>query len=116
PLPTYPFERERHWLSRGRGWRRRLSSADVLLAEHHVRGDRVLPGAASLECVLAALAEAAGAPIGAVHDHVWGRRIVFTEGALDVDVAVTRRGDWLHYELASVDAAGGRLVHATGRA
>ncbi|HEX4954746.1 MAG TPA: SDR family NAD(P)-dependent oxidoreductase [Thermoanaerobaculia bacterium] len=56
PLPTYPFEPERHWVAAGSGGRERTYGPESpLLAEHRVEGRPLLPGA---ELLVLAAAEA----------------------------------------------------------
>ncbi|OMG70997.1 SDR family NAD(P)-dependent oxidoreductase, partial [Burkholderia ubonensis] len=116
-LPTYPFARERHWVSapddaarveRMRGhlhpllhentsdlsrqrFSTRLTGDEFFLAGHEVQGRRVLPGVAYLEMAREALVRAAGldADGGVRLTHVvWARPVVVDAAPLDVQIGL----------------------------
>jgi len=104
-LPTYPFARERYWLPDSdierasvratagsvvgfhpllqenisdlyaQRYRTRLSGDEFFLADHQVRGSKVLPGVAYLEMARAAIAQAVGRPLA--HDGVHLKNVVW---------------------------------------
>ncbi len=148
PLPAYPFAKERYWVeakpspagapaaalhpllhrnTSGFGSQRYTSTFtgdEDFLADHRVRGQKVLPGAAYLELVRAAVADASGAaaPTGlALTDVVWSRPFQLGEGPRDLHVTL-RRDDALttRFEVLSTPSDGDRdaapVVHSEGSA
>ncbi|MFI9040629.1 SDR family NAD(P)-dependent oxidoreductase [Streptomyces sp. NPDC053726] len=113
PLPTYPFERVRHWLdttpapapAQGpRRWERRLAADEPVLRDHVVDGRPILPGAGHLDLV----AEASGGLTGrACVDVRWVVPLALS-GAEET-VAVAFDGD--RYEIRGADDA----VRSCGR-
>jgi polyketide synthase PksM len=118
-LPTYPFARERYWVPEaGKGQasgdriqvihpllhqntsdlsEQRYSSTftgqEFFLADHVVRGKRVLPGVAYLEMARAAVEQAAGVlkegPSGIrLKNIVWVRPIVVGDQPIQVDISL----------------------------
>ncbi|WP_457430625.1 SDR family NAD(P)-dependent oxidoreductase [Streptomyces sp. QTS52] len=105
PLPTYPFERVRHWLdttlapdpAQGpRRWERRLAAAEPVLRDHVVDGRPILPGVGHLDLV----AEASGGLAGrACVDVRWVVPLALSEA--EETVAVAFEGD--RYEIRGAD-------------
>ncbi|MFH8902656.1 SDR family NAD(P)-dependent oxidoreductase [Streptomyces coeruleorubidus] len=113
PLPTYPFERVRHWLDTTpapapapgpRRWERRLAADEPVLRDHVVDGRPILPGVGHLDLV----AEASGGLAGrACVDVRWVLPLA-PSGAGET-VAVAFDGD--RYEIRGADDA----VRSCGR-
>ncbi|MEU5165861.1 SDR family NAD(P)-dependent oxidoreductase [Streptomyces mutomycini] len=113
PLPTYPFERVRHWLdttpvpasAQGpRRWERRLAADEPALRDHVVEGRPILPGVGHLDLV----AEASGGLAGrACLDVRW--IVPLALSGADETVAVVQDGD--RYEIRGADDA----VRSCGR-
>ncbi|WP_143675943.1 type I polyketide synthase, partial [Streptomyces milbemycinicus] len=113
PLPTYPFERVRHWLDTTpapapapgpRRWERRLAADEPALRDHVVDGRPILPGVGHLDLV----AEASGGLAGrACVDVRWVVPLALS-GAEET-VAVAFDGD--RYEIRGADDA----VRSCGR-
>ncbi|MEU5227587.1 SDR family NAD(P)-dependent oxidoreductase, partial [Streptomyces toyocaensis] len=113
PLPTYPFERVRHWLDTtpapapARGphrWERRLSADEPVLRDHVVDGRPILPGVGHLDLV----AEASGGLAGrACVDVRWIVPLALGEAEETVTVA----WDGEEYEIRGADGA----VRSCGR-
>ncbi|XXY19533.1 SDR family NAD(P)-dependent oxidoreductase [Sorangium sp. So ce216] len=141
-LPTYPFANERYWiespasaepvgavkaavihpllqrntsvLSEQR-FSSELTGAEFFLADHVVKGERVLPAVAYLEMARAAILESLAASGGAVRlkDVVWQRPLVVT-APREVHVALSAREDGdVAFEVYTV-SDGDRLVHVQG--
>ncbi|CAG7645219.1 SDR family NAD(P)-dependent oxidoreductase [Actinacidiphila bryophytorum] len=135
-LPTYPFARDRYWIAPDAGSRphplldRVVSTLwgllyesvwtgeEFFLADHRVRGARVLPAAAHLELVRAAVAHAAGTPADGVEltDVVWALPLAAAGRPEPVRVALTPDRDrgTVSFEVRSADPA--PVVYCTGRA
>jgi acyl transferase domain-containing protein/SAM-dependent methyltransferase len=122
-LPTYPFARERYWMTEGAAkssaapvagaalhpllgsnisdfdaqrFTTTLSGAEFFLADHLVQGSKVLPGVAHLEMALQALRRASRTQdVGTVHlrDVVWMRPVVVGERPEQVHIGLTPLGD-----------------------
>ncbi|WP_146662813.1 SDR family NAD(P)-dependent oxidoreductase, partial [Enhygromyxa salina] len=135
PLPTYPFERVRHWIERGpkparplaveaeveaereqaRVWRRQLDAREPVLRDHVVDGRAILPGVGHLDLV----AEACGGLNGRVFADVrWLRPLsIAVEGGPGLgqcEVELDRRG----YELRGSSGelcSQGRLIDGGAR-
>ncbi|GCB43496.1 malonyl CoA-acyl carrier protein transacylase [Streptomyces sp. NL15-2K] len=112
PLPTYPFERVRHWLDTtsapttpgNRVWRRKLAADEPVLRDHVVDGRPILPGVGHLDLV----AEASGGLTGrACADVRWVVPLAVTGD--EEPVAVTFDGD--RYEVRGAD----EVVRSYGR-
>ena len=153
PLPTYPWQRERHWIegeaearvSPGRPrtardgdpghpllgasftvstqpgarfWEQALSlGALPYLADHRVRGEAVLPGAAYVEMCLAAAVEAHGAGAHAIEEVAFERMLALPpDGAPIVQVALTEEEPGrASLQVSSREEPGGTWTrHATG--
>ncbi|WP_438018420.1 SDR family NAD(P)-dependent oxidoreductase [Sorangium sp. So ce315] len=141
-LPTYPFAKERHWiespasaepvgavkavvihpllqrntsvLSEQR-FSSELTGAEFFLADHVVKGEKVLPAVAYLEMARAAILESLAAGGGAVRlkDVVWQRPLVVAEPR-EVHVALSAREDGdVAFEVVTI-SDGDRLVHVQG--
>jgi polyketide synthase PksN len=150
-LPTYPFARERYWISESdastvhrtsgvvvRGEvlhpllhentsslsEQRFSSTftgeEFFLADHVVKGERVLPGVAYLELARAAVEHAAelrGETGMRLKSVVWMRPITVNGSAAHVDIALyPEESGEISYEVYSrVEGNGGEsLVHGQG--
>ncbi|MFC4465284.1 SDR family NAD(P)-dependent oxidoreductase [Streptomyces xiangluensis] len=109
PLPTYPFERVRHWLdttpapapAQGlRRWERQLTADSPVLRDHVVDGRPILPGVGHLDLV----AEASGGLAGrACVDVRWG--VPLALNGTEETVTVAFDGD--RYEIRGADGAVG---------
>ncbi|WAS99596.1 type I polyketide synthase [Nannocystis poenicansa] len=140
PLPTYAWQRERHWIAAGparapqheraglhpllgeslslsiqpgtRLWERSIDPARLpWLADHRVRGVAVFPGAGYLEMMLAAGQQVFGRAV-AVAEATFVEALVLAEEApAPVQVVVSEAR---RVQIASRTATGGWIVHATG--
>jgi acyl transferase domain-containing protein/acyl carrier protein/NADP-dependent 3-hydroxy acid dehydrogenase YdfG/1,4-dihydroxy-2-naphthoyl-CoA synthase len=115
--PLYPFARERHWMDESLGgkdesavshpllqrnlsdfagihYQTRLKGPEFFWADHHVGGVQVLPGMVSLEMARAAVERALGQPTALTFENVvWTRPIRAGDGAVTVDLRLTRQSD-----------------------
>jgi polyketide synthase PksN len=148
-LPTYPFARERHWVyeaeTRGREnisifihpllhqntsdfHEQRFSSTftgqEFFLADHIVKGQRVLPGVAYIEMARAAIEQAAGT-LGKkqtgirLTNVVWARPITVGDQAKQVYIGLSLEGNGaIAYEIYSDAQADGAdtVMHSQGKA
>ncbi|MFP5391495.1 MAG: SDR family NAD(P)-dependent oxidoreductase, partial [Gammaproteobacteria bacterium] len=146
-LPGYPFERERHWVPQVSAPARRDSAVvlhplaqrntsdfsgqrysgsfdgrEFFLRDHVVLGHPVLPAAAYLELVRAAVADAAkagGAPI-VLRNVVWPQPLMVDKAGapVEVQVALKPQADGqVAFQVLSQDARrAGPVVHCEGTA
>ncbi|MEU3786084.1 SDR family NAD(P)-dependent oxidoreductase [Streptomyces sp900129855] len=133
-LPTYPFERRRHWLTPRRdepagsagetgervrpavgparspgepGVRRRtLDPADPVLRDHLVRGRSILPGVAHLDLVFSELPR----PPRALRDVRWRTPVVVDGTAAELVLSTRQDGEAVRYEIHG----GGDVLHSEG--
>jgi acyl transferase domain-containing protein/enoyl-CoA hydratase/carnithine racemase/SAM-dependent methyltransferase len=145
-LPGYPFAKERYWIDVQSGrhpaasagatailhpllhgntsdpGERRYSSTfsgeEFFLADHHIKGEEVLPGVAYLEMVYAAVGHAfpAWRQSGTLElrNTVWMQPFVVT-GDRQVSVALLTDGDEVDFEIYSRDGED-EIIHCQGRA
>jgi acyl transferase domain-containing protein/acyl carrier protein len=144
PLPAYPWQRERYWISdagprRTRGghpllgeafspadrpdahyWEQRLAAdAPAYLGHHRVEGQVVLPAAAYVEIAVAAAAAVHGGSDIVVEDVAFERMLVLpSDGETHVQVALVEAEDGRARITVSsrVDEASGWRRHASATA
>ena len=141
PLPSYPFERTRHWLEKAetpasselgnssptpaslesnqtkngmvREFRRRLTGREFFLADHVLGGKKILPGVVYLE-----LARAAGVSRDGVSrvltNVAWLRPIGVAEAGLEVVLQFRDAGGASEFEIIT-EGVGEPIVHARGQ-
>lgn len=144
PLPTYPFEKERHWYPRGdvggsdetvvsrlhplvhenvsdftrQRFRSTFTGAEQFFAQHRVHGEPVLPGAAVVELALAAGAVSAKRPVTAIAGLTWEHPLRHQGHDLCVEISLAPLSDnAAEFELRGDDGilcAGGRLELTSG--
>ncbi|MCB0196766.1 MAG: SDR family NAD(P)-dependent oxidoreductase, partial [Anaerolineae bacterium] len=144
-LPTYPFARERHWLSNsgplpvadsqlamapihplvhqntstltGQRFTTTFTGTEFFLNDHRVQGEKVLPGVAYLEMALAAgeMAIDHGA-VTQLKDVVWLRPLVVKDMPLKTQLSLHPTEDGaVAYEISSFDETGQAVVHGRGK-
>jgi acyl transferase domain-containing protein len=140
-LPTYPFARERHWVSDSRveetiappsvalhpllsynsstlreySFTALLSDAAFYATDHRVNGEPVFPGAGLLEMACVSGAVAAERRVRRIADIVWAHPLRFRGGPQTVRIALTPVAEQVEYGIASLDEAGEPIVHSEGR-
>jgi acyl transferase domain-containing protein len=142
PAPTYPFQKNRHWLPHvgvrpsavGRtgdgnlltdrqlirigGVERqvRLKSSEWIVAEHQVNGEGILPGVAIIEMVRATVETLSGnenKPI-TLMDLAWRRPIRVGGSDVDIRVIIEEQRGRKTFRVVSGTPGEGELVHALG--
>ncbi|HYK00423.1 MAG TPA: SDR family NAD(P)-dependent oxidoreductase [Thermoanaerobaculia bacterium] len=143
-LPGYPFARERYWIDVQPGrhtavstvatavihpllhgntsdpGERRYSSTfrgdEFFLADHHIKGEEVLPGVAYLEMVRAAVEHAFPAwrhsGVLELRNTVWMQPLVVT-GNQQVSIALLTDGNEIEFEIYSADGRD-EVMHCQG--
>ncbi len=140
-LPTYPFARERHWVSETKLRARQpvahpllsqsgsgvleyrfgteLTGDEPFLASHVIQGRRMLPAVAYLEMVQAAVERALGASGRAcLEGVVWIEPLCVDQSPVQVALRLTAESEGLSFEISSRsdDTAGEAVFHSQGRA
>ncbi|OSC42265.1 SDR family NAD(P)-dependent oxidoreductase [Mycobacterium decipiens] len=111
PLPTYPFARDRHWLTAGAdpGATVTLTRADSLLRDHVVEGRHILPAVAYLELVRKTL----GIDRLRMRNITWVQPLV-VDDSVQIEIRTTTKSfEITHGE--TVCCAGGLAQCDTGR-
>ncbi|GMU03302.1 hypothetical protein KH5H1_74240 [Corallococcus caeni] len=131
PLPTYPFARTRYWAeagtphappavlgtrassAEGTRFTHKLSGDEFFVRDHVIQGQRLLPGAVSLELARAAAVELLGtATVRGLRQVSW-RRPVVVDAPREVSLRFGGGEDGLDFEV-TMDGEGAR-EHARGR-
>jgi polyketide synthase PksN len=143
PLPTYPFEKQRHWYTLGdtdpdpviaaaaaalhplvhqnvsdftrQRFRSLFTGEEFFLADHRVDGDAVLPGAAVVEMARAAGELSAGRAVSEIRDVVWSRPITTTSVGIGLLPAADGATADFEVEADGALCASGRLAYAPAR-
>jgi len=121
-LPTYPFERERHWLPEsasraqpaatagGLGesvptlaaearWRIALDANAAILADHRVAGHPTLPGVATIALVAEAAHRLGRGDSLRIQDLTWLRPLIAADGGAAAELVVRDGDDGLPFEI-----------------
>jgi len=140
-LPTYPFARERYWMSDAVAPERpapstarlhplidfnsstlkevsfssSLSDTAFYAVDHKVGEDRVFPGAGFLEMACIAGNIAGEQRVRKIKDVVWVRPLSFQTGSRALRTSLTYVGDSVEYAISSRDDENEAIVHSEGR-
>jgi polyketide synthase PksL len=110
-LPTYAFRRERYWidegaepageerepgpatkenvsLPNGRSYEKAFSGEEIVLRDHQIGGNSILPGAASLDFAMFAAAETLASPRVRLRNIVWLRPLISGGNGLNIRLNV----------------------------
>jgi acyl transferase domain-containing protein/acyl carrier protein len=127
PLPTYPFLRERSWISartplagnkaigtgssrlhplvdansstlRQQKYRKTFHVSEYVLEDHLVNEIHVIPGVCHLEIAAVTGALAAERPVASIKD-VWFSNVISVEDQRTVEIEFLPKGDVVHYQI-----------------
>jgi len=144
PLPTYPFARERYWVSDSPAPKKRLTAGtktdqlhplvarnvstlkDVCFAsflsgqeyygrDHLVNGERFFPGAGFLEIACISGTIGGEGSVTRIEDIVWVQPLRLGTGDQLVEIFLKTIGDSVEYVIISFDDDNERVVHSEGR-
>jgi acyl transferase domain-containing protein len=140
-LPTYPFARERYWVTDspapakpapGRGQLHPLIgynsstlqevsfsstlAADAFYAvDHRVHGESIFPGAGFLEMACVAATVAGEQRVRKLTGIVWAAPLSFGTGAQTVRTTLRPNRNGIEFEISSLDDENEKLVHSEGK-
>jgi polyketide synthase PksN len=140
-VPTYPFARERYWvsdspvpgkseLSTGRphpliaynsstfneiSFRSSLSDTAFYAVDHRVRDERIFPGAGFLEMACISANIASEQKVRRIKDIVWAQPLSFRTGPQALRTVLRHNGETAEYEISSFDDQNETVVHCEGR-
>lgn len=141
PLPTYPFARERYWISdsviperqtpsstqlhplvsynsstlREVSFSSTLSDQAFYARDHKVNEEGIFPGAGFLEIACIAGSIAAERRVHKITDIVWIRPLSFANGPQTVRTSFRHAGDVVEYVISSLDEESETILHSEGR-
>ncbi|QGZ37638.1 polyketide synthase PksN [Pseudoduganella flava] len=142
PLPTYPFARERHWVSstpreraparppiarlhplvshnastlREVSFASSLSAAEYYGRDHVVNGQPMFPGAGFLELAAVAGAVAGEETVTRIEDIVWAQPLLLGDTPRPVRTILKANGDNAEFVIVSFDEDDERVLHSEGR-
>ena len=140
-LPTYPFARERYWITDSLiPEKRRLSNAQLhplisynsstlnevsfvsslpdtafYAVDHKVNDERVFPGAGFLEMACISGNIAGDQRVRKIKDIVWIQPLIFRTGPQTLRTSLKHIGDSVEYAISSADDENETIVHSEGR-
>jgi len=140
-LPTYPFARERYWISDSALHQQRatpsiaqlhplvshncstlreisfasfLSDTGFYAVDHEVNGTGVFPAAAFLEMACVSGNIAAERKIRTIKDVVWSWPLTFQSGSTELRTCLRPARDAVEYAISSFDDENEKVVHCEG--
>jgi polyketide synthase PksN len=140
-VPTYPFARERYWvsdspvaekqeLSVGRphpliaynsstlrevSFHSSLSDTAFYAVDHRVRDERIFPGAGFLELACISANIASEQKVRRIEDIVWIQPLSFRTGPQTLRTVLRHKGEAVRYEISSFNDENEAVVHSEGR-
>jgi polyketide synthase PksL len=140
-LPTYPFARERYWITDSPIPERRTPSNAQLhplisynsstlkevrfssslpdtafyAVDHKVNDERVFPGAGFLEMACISGNIASEQRVRKIKDVVWVQPLIFLKGPQTLQTSLKHVGGTVEYAISSEDDENGTIVHSEGR-
>ena len=139
--PTYPFARERYWVSDSPApekselslsrphpliaynsstfgeisFRSSLSDTAFYAVDHSVRDERIFPGAGFLEMACISANIASEQKVRGIKDIVWVQPLSFRTGPQALRTVLRRKGETTEYAISSFDDQNEAVVHCEGR-
>ncbi len=140
-VPTYPFARERYWVSDSPvserpglsiGWphpliaynsstlrevsfHSSLSDTAFYAVDHLVRDERIFPGAGFLELACISANIASEQKVHRIKDIVWIQPLSFRTGPQTLRTVLRHKGEGVQYEISSFNDENEAVVHSEGR-
>ena len=140
-LPTYPFARERYWVSdslvpakqtlptarlhpliaynsstlKEVSFSSSLSDTAFYAVDHKVHEESIFPGAGFLEMACISANTASEQRVRKIKDIVWIHPLSFRTGAQALQTVLRQTGDSVEYVISSFDDENETIVHSEGR-
>jgi acyl transferase domain-containing protein len=140
-LPTYPFARERYWITDSLIPKRQtiptpqlhpligynsstlkevrfsssLPDTAFYAVDHRVNDEKFFPGAGFLEMACIAGIIAGEQRVRKIKDIVWVQPLIFLTGPQALQTSLKRIGDGVEYTISSADDENETIVHSEGR-
>jgi len=143
-LPTYPFAKERHWVSDALIQGKRtvhsqkngqlhplisynssnlkeisfsswLSDSEFYAQDHQVNEEKIFPGSGFLEMAGISGNIAGEQKVCKIKDIVWVHPLSFKKGAQMVQTILKSNGNGTEYQITSLDDENERIIHSEGR-
>lgn len=141
-LPTYPFSKQRHWVSdmpvsmkssmpellqlhplitcnnstlKEIKYTSILSDDEYFSRDHLVGGQRILPGSVFLEIAYMSATLAGERKVQKITDIIWSHPLLFNGYANNVTTYLKTLGSATEYEIISINDNQERVVHSEGR-
>ena len=136
PMPTYPFKRERHWLTPNKNaqtpapqaqptaqmgsnfaesWldvsiQKRFSGNEFFIADHVIGGQKMLPGVAYLQTALELGSPLITGGIKSISDVIWSNPLVFQEQARRVRVTLEPSQRGRRFQITTAEESAPKLL------
>ena len=144
PLPTYPFENKRYWVTDGLAksestdlekveprlhplvnynsstlkdvrFSSLLSADEFYARDHRINSDSIFPGAGFIEMACVCGNIAGEDKVSYIRDIVWLQPLSFSNRSPVVQTVLKTIGDATEYEIISIDESSEAVVHSEGR-
>ena len=143
PLPTYPFEKVRHWIPETQNnlnntnrlsskalhpfidsnestleeqtYKKTLNKYDESIQDHIANNETIFPGVAYLEMARAAgqLANHKGKVVK-LQNNVWSKALILKENPIDISISLNPSSQGVEYKISSKGVEG-KSIHAQGK-
>ncbi|MBF0398091.1 MAG: SDR family NAD(P)-dependent oxidoreductase, partial [Desulfobacterales bacterium] len=115
-IPTYPFAKERYWVSiktktSEQNLKRILSKEEFYLKDHIIAGDNVLPGVFYIEMARKA-GEGSNIKINKIINTVWSSPIIVSDSSCEVYIKLSIDKDKVSYEISTTKDG---ILHCNGK-
>jgi acyl transferase domain-containing protein/acyl carrier protein/NADP-dependent 3-hydroxy acid dehydrogenase YdfG len=142
-LPTYPFAKERYWVSdsvtqmktvdvqknnqlhplisynsstlRSVSFSSLLSDDAFYARDHQVNGDKIFPGSGFIEIAGVSGNIAGEQKVCKIKDIVWVHPLSFKNGSQWIQTFLKQNGNSTEYQIASLDDENEKIIHSEGR-
>ncbi|GAA0894710.1 hypothetical protein GCM10009122_43910 [Fulvivirga kasyanovii] len=142
-LPTYPFARQRYWVTDQPAGRKQkaepqqaqlhplvshnsstlreisfsslLSDSEFYAIDHQVNGEKIFPGSGFIEMANISGNLAGEQKVSKIKDIVWAHPLSFRNGSQFVQTSLKPSGSGTEFRITSLDDENERILHSEGR-